>query len=105
MSASAKYADVSLNPRVRVAMRALVESGHYPETPDAFEWLWRDAAYCVAEFDRTHLTMSVILALTDAGLHDVEDAAEQRCLGCDADRVVLALADGPIDLFTPSRMS
>jgi hypothetical protein len=80
------------DPRVRVAMKALTDTGHYEETPDSFEWLAMEAADCVYEVDELGNGLAGIFALlADTGLHDVAIGTEELCLWADAAHVWEAL--------------
>ncbi len=76
------------SPEHRAVMRALMATGHYDETPDGFEWLWRDAEGCLVAAEAADVETAVagaVAHLVDAGLHpDDCDEGELDCLEHDA---------------------
>lgn len=94
------YPTVDLaDPRVRTAMRALMTTGHYEETEDAFEWLSGEAQDCVfyaIDGDFPDPVSEVYCTLANTGLHDITDPAEAACLRRDAEAVVRALHNAAV---------
>lgn len=84
-----------MDDRQRRAMEALVATGHYDETPDAFEWLFREAqdlARVTATGSAVERVDAVVALLVDTAFHDPTDEHEAQCLRADADVLVGALA-------------
>lgn len=70
-------------------------TGHYDETPDAFEWLFREAqdlARVTATGSAAERVDAVVALLVDTAFHDPTNDDEERCLRADADILVGALA-------------
>lgn len=63
-------------------------TGHYDETVDGYEWLWRDAEGCLAAARAADFATAVedaVAHLLDAGLHAEDcDQDEMACLERDA---------------------
>jgi hypothetical protein len=80
---------------VRRGMRALMATGHYEETEDAFEWLTLEAADVVdaiaANDSHAGQVAAVIAVLTGTGFHDVACPGEAACLRRDAESIVSAV--------------
>lgn len=75
-------------------MKALMGTGHYDETPDAFEWLSAEAQDCVfyaIDGGFSDPLGEVYRTLENTGLHDTTDPLEAACLQRDAEAIVRAL--------------
>lgn len=76
-------------------MEALVATGRYEETPDSFDWLWREAAD-VAALVREHTVAyeaeaRVHFLLTETGLYDLTQHADRNAIHDDVEAIVAAV--------------
>lgn len=77
----------------RAVAAELYRRGHYDDTPDAQEWMTREAADAVraaleAEADKSTAVRAVLM---NSGLHDVTDPDQASCLEEDVEAVVLTV--------------
>lgn len=76
-------------------MRALTETGRYDETPDAYDWLWREATD-VAALVRGHPDVveaesRVHYLLVDTALYDLTQHNDRQAIGRDVPAIVAAV--------------
>jgi hypothetical protein len=89
-----------LSATVRLAMKALMSTGHYDETGDALEWLVREAtdvaAAITGRVGYAGQVAVVIALLTDTAFHDPTQPDQAACLRRDAEDVVTAVTTGVV---------
>lgn len=79
----------------RAAMAALTATGRYDETPDSFDWLWREATD-VAAVVRDHPDVieaeaQIHFLLADTALYDLTSHADRKAIGRDVPAIVAAV--------------
>lgn len=84
-----------VSPEGRAAMRALTETGRYEETPNSYDWLWREATD-VAAVVRDHPDVieaetSVHFLLADTALYDLTSSADRDAIARDVPMIVAAV--------------
>lgn len=83
------------SPEGRAAMRALTETGRYEETPDSYDWLWREAtnvAALVRDYpDVTEAEARAHFLLCDTALYDLTQHEDRQAIGSDVSAIVAAV--------------
>jgi hypothetical protein len=74
----------------RAVANELRRRGHYDDSPDAVEWMTREAADVVRAISEAPSTAAAAVraVLVNTGLHDPTDPAEAACLDDDVDALV-----------------